>query len=88
MKFLHAILSAIGGAVALIAIGCGAWIYALGPAPMGEGLDYSHIVLDRNGHLLRAYATKEGLWRLPESADEVDPVFLKMLFAYEDKRFY
>jgi penicillin-binding protein 1C len=88
MKLWHAILSALGGAVALIAVACGAWVYSLGPAPMGEGLDYSHIVLDRNGHLLRAYATKEGRWRLPETPDEVDPLFLKMLFAYEDKRFY
>src|SRR6185312_8036222 len=88
MKLWHAILSAFGGSVALIAVGCGSWVYALGPAPMGEGLDYSHVVLDRNGHLLRAYATKEGRWRLPETPDEVDPLFLKMLFAYEDKRFY
>jgi len=88
MKLWHAILSAFGGSVALIAVGCGSWVYALGPAPMGEGHDYSHVVLDRNGHLLRAYATKEGRWRLPETPDEVDPLFLKMLFAYEDKRFY
>ena len=88
MKRWHAILSAFGGAVALIAVGCGAWVAALGPAPMGAGLDTSHIVLDRNGHLLRAYATKDGRWRLPATPDEVDPLFLKMLFAYEDKRFY
>jgi len=88
MKFRHAILSAIGGAVALIAIGCGAWVAVLGPAPMGAGLDTSHVVLDRNGHLLRAYATKDGRWRLPASVEDVDPLFLTMLFAYEDKRFY
>jgi len=85
---LHVALAAIGGAVALIAVGCGSWVYALGPAPMGEDLDYSHVVLDRNGHLLRAYATKEGRWRLPETPEAVDPLFLKMLFAYEDRRFY
>jgi len=88
MKSWHAILSAIGSAVALVAVGCGTWVYALGPAPLGQDLDYSHVVLDRQGHLLRAYATKEGRWRLPAAPDEVDPLFLKMLFAYEDKRFY
>src|SRR3569832_848164 len=87
MKLWHAILSGLGGAVALIAFGCGAWVTALGPAPMGEGLDYSHVVLDREGHLLRAYATKEGRWRLPETPAVVDPLFFTMLFAYEDKRF-
>ena len=40
------------------------------------------------GKLLRAYATTEGRWRLPASVKDVDPRFLKMLFAYEDKRFY
>ena len=82
------ILSAAGGVVALIAVGCGSWVAALGPAPLGEDLGYSHVVLDRDGHLLRAYATKDGRWRLPETPDEVDPLFLKMLLAYEDKRFY
>ncbi|HEY6026131.1 MAG TPA: penicillin-binding protein 1C, partial [Pseudolabrys sp.] len=82
------ILSAAGGVVALIAVGCGSWVAALGPAPLGEDLGYSHVVLDRDGHLLPAYATKDGRWRLPETPDEVDPLFLKMLLAYEDKRFY
>ncbi|HEX3440250.1 MAG TPA: penicillin-binding protein 1C [Pseudolabrys sp.] len=60
----------------------------LGPAPLGRDLDYSHAVLDRNGTLLRAYATKEGRWRLPATVADVDPRFLKLLFNYEDKRFY
>ena len=46
------------------------------------------MVLDRDGRLLRAYATAEGRWRLPATAKDVDPRFLKLLFAYEDKRFY
>ena len=52
------------------------------------GLDYSRIVLDRHGKLLRAYADKEGRWRLPATPSDVDPRYLRMLFAYEDKRFY
>ena len=54
----------------------------------GSELDTSHVVLDRGGKLLRAYATPEGRWRLPAKVEDVDPRFLKLLFAYEDKRFY
>ena len=54
----------------------------------GSELDTSHVVLDRDGRLLRAYATPEGRWRLPATVEDVDPRFLKLLFAYEDKRFY
>ena len=63
-------------------------VYALGPAPLGKNLEYSHVVLDREGRLLRAYATKEGRWRLPVAVKDVDPRFLRLLFVYEDKRFY
>jgi penicillin-binding protein 1C len=65
-----------------------AYVWWLGRAPLGRDLDYSHIVLDRNGVLLRAYATKDGRWRLPATVGDVDPRFLKLLFNYEDKRFY
>ena len=45
------------------------------------------VVLDRNGVLLRAFTTSDGLWRLPVTVADVDPLFLKTLFAYEDRRF-
>ncbi|MBV7395464.1 penicillin-binding protein 1C [Mameliella sediminis] len=45
-------------------------------------------VRDRNGHLLRAYTIENGLWRMDVSPDQVDPLFFRMLIAYEDKRFY
>jgi len=67
--------------------GAAAWIASLGPAPTGNGLEFSTRVVDRDGRLLRAYATAEGRWRLPVKVAEVDPRFLDMLFAYEDKRF-
>ncbi len=64
------------------------WIAALGPAPVGNGLEFSTRVVDREGRLLRAYATGEGRWRLPARIADVDPRFFDMLFAYEDKRFH
>ena len=44
-------------------------------------------VRDRNGQLLRAYTVADGLWRLGVALPEVDPDYLAMLIAYEDKRF-
>jgi penicillin-binding protein 1C len=63
------------------------WIASLGPMPLGEGLSFSTLVVDRDGKLLRPYATREGRWRLPATRDSVDPRFLDMLLAYEDRRF-
>jgi penicillin-binding protein 1C len=78
----------LAGIVCACALGAGAWwITALGPAPLGKDLAFSTRVVDRDGRLLRAYATAEGRWRLPASVADVDPRFFAMLFAYEDKRF-
>ncbi len=60
----------------------------LGPLPLGRDLTYSTLVTDRDGRLLRPFITRDGYWRLPVTSDEVDPRFLAMLIAYEDKRFY
>jgi len=87
MRRGKAILASFAGAAALAAVACAGWLYALGPAPLGKDLELSHVVLDRDGRLLRAYATKEGRWRLPAVVEDVDPRFLKLLYAYEDKRF-
>lgn len=45
-------------------------------------------VRDRNGDLLRVYTVADGRWRLGVAPGQVDPGFLDMLIAYEDKRFY
>ncbi|MEP9388760.1 penicillin-binding protein 1C [Mesorhizobium sp. KR9-304] len=58
------------------------------PAPLPEKLAVSTEVTDRDGQLLRAYATPDGRWRLATTLDQVDPQFVAMLVAYEDKRFY
>jgi len=88
MRRWRIVLAGFGVVAAAATLALGAFVYSLGPAPLGRDLDYSHVVLDRNGRLLRAYATGEGRWRLPEKPDDVDPRFLRLLFAYEDKRFY
>ena len=53
----------------------------LGPVPLGKGITYSTLVTDRDGKLLRPFITRDGYWRLPVTADEVDPRFLAMLIA-------
>jgi penicillin-binding protein 1C len=87
MRRWRSVLIGFGGAAALAALALGVFVVSLGPAPTGGDLEYSQVVLDRNGRLLRAYATGEGRWRLPAVETDVDPRFLKLLFAYEDKRF-
>jgi penicillin-binding protein 1C len=75
----------------IVVVGSGAfaaWIHSLGPVPLGEGIEFSTVVIDRNGQLLRPYATVDGRWRLPATVRDVDPRYLDLLIAYEDKRFY
>ncbi|WIM13432.1 penicillin-binding protein 1C [Enhydrobacter sp.] len=44
-------------------------------------------IVDANGRLLRAFLTADGKWRLRTTVDDVDPVYLALLKAYEDRRF-
>lgn len=50
--------------------------------------EHSVEVLDRNGALLRAYTVEDGRWRLAVQPGAVSPLYLDMLIAFEDKRFY
>jgi penicillin-binding protein 1C len=79
-------------AVSLVAVtifaAASLWVASLGPAPLGRDLSFSTMVVDRHGQLLRPYTNDEGRWRLPATREAVDPRFLAMLLAYEDKRFH
>ncbi|MBK8636787.1 MAG: penicillin-binding protein 1C [Chromatiaceae bacterium] len=48
----------------------------------------SPLVLDRHGRLLRAFTVADGRWRLPVTLAEVDPLFIRILLACEDRRFH
>ena len=61
---------------------------AAGALDLAAASQGSRIVVDRNGRLLRAFTTPDGRWRLPVRAGDVDPRFIAMLIAYEDRRFY
>src|SRR5258708_5084513 len=43
--------------------------------------------LDATGRLLRPFTTADGKGRLKTTVDDVDPVYLALLKAYEDRRF-
>jgi penicillin-binding protein 1C len=58
------------------------------PPPLNAQSTTSAEVLDRDGQLLRAFATPDGYWRLKTNLDQVDKNFVDMLVAYEDKRFW
>jgi penicillin-binding protein 1C len=83
-------------AAAISAIAClilggafAAWAVALGPLPLDKARQVSTTIVDRNGKLLRAYAMADGRWRLPvDAGSAIDPGYLKLLLAYEDRRFY
>jgi len=75
--------------VSAAALAVGTWIISLGPLPLEQARQVSTAIVDRNGKLLRAYAMADGRWRLPVDARTgVDPGYLKLLLAYEDRRFY
>jgi penicillin-binding protein 1C len=55
---------------------------------LAQAREVSTTIVDRSGKLLRAYAMGDGRWRLPVDARaNVDPTYLKLLLAYEDRRF-
>jgi penicillin-binding protein 1C len=71
-----------------VVVATGIWVASLGPLPLAQAQQVSTSVVDRNGKLLRAYAMADGRWRLPVDARTgVDPGYLKLLLAYEDRRF-
>ncbi|KAA5604824.1 penicillin-binding protein 1C [Roseospira marina] len=44
-------------------------------------------VTDRTGVVLRAFLSPDETWRLPTTRDDVDPLYIRMLMAFEDARF-
>ncbi|SFB27109.1 penicillin-binding protein 1C [Rhizobium sp. NFR07] len=64
------------------------WADRAYPPPLENATTVSREVLDSDGELLRAFATPQGRWRLKTDVEDVDPRFLDMLIAYEDRRFY
>ncbi len=62
------------------------WVAATELPPLA--LETSVEVLARDGDLLRAFTVADGRWRLGVDPERVDPGYLAMLIAYEDRRFH
>jgi penicillin-binding protein 1C len=82
-----------GVALALISSAAAYGVYRktlhdIGPLPLEATQTQSVTVVDREDRLLRAFTTADGQWRLPLDPKDVDAHYLKMLFAFEDQRFY
>lgn len=88
-------IAAMSGVAAALVVSGTLFVYAgiaavtatLPPAPNVATLPVSAEVVDRSGQLLRPFTTADGLWRLPVTPAEVDPGFIQMLVAYEDRHF-
>ncbi|MGQ0567146.1 MAG: penicillin-binding protein 1C [Gemmobacter sp.] len=63
-----------------------AWIEATVLPPLD--IETSVEVTARDGRLLRAYTVADGRWRMAVELADVDPDYVAMLVAYEDKRFW
>jgi len=57
------------------------------PPDLSRAQHYSSLVLDAQGQLLRGFTTADDSWRLPLRPAAVDPLYLTMLTAYEDRWF-
>ena len=82
------VVAVVAVVLVLVSSAFAAWVYSLGPLPLEQARKVSTTIVDRNGKLLRAYAMGDGRWRLPVDARAgVDPTYIKLLLAYEDRRF-
>ena len=82
--------AALGAAAVALAAGGALWAADALDRAFPPPLDpppLSAEVVDRDGLLLRAFATPEGRWRMDVGLEDIDGAFLDMLVAYEDRRF-
>lgn len=61
---------------------------AMFPPDLARLRTVSHEVLAANGQAMRLFPVENGRLRRHVTLDQVDPLFINMLIAYEDKRFY
>jgi penicillin-binding protein 1C len=59
----------------------------LAPPDLSRYHDLSMVVRDRAGEPLRIFASQDEQWRIAATPGEVEPRYLELLIAYEDKRF-
>jgi len=58
------------------------------PISMQKVQDSSKVVLSSNGKWLYTSLNKQQKWRFRANLKNIDPLYIKMLLAFEDKRYY
>jgi penicillin-binding protein 1C len=86
MRGRRLLLVAAACSLSLLALAIG--LDRLFPLDLDRLRHVSVLVEDSDGRLLRPFTAVDGAWRLPVTVKDVDPRFLQMLVAYEDRRFY
>jgi penicillin-binding protein 1C len=87
-SWLRATLVTFAGVLLVTFTAAGIAMHTVEPAPIAAAEAMSVTVLDRQDRLLRAFTTSGGRWRLPIEPGEVDARYLRLLTAFEDRRFY
>ena len=77
----------LAAAAVLLTTALAALYFVLPPPSLDRSRSLSVLVLARDGSILRGFLTPDGKWRLPTRADNVDPLYLHMLVAAEDRHF-
>ena len=77
---------------AAIVLGALALLFALDrlfPPPLPRhGADGALVVLADDGTPLRTYPSRDGVWRVPVTLDDVSPLYVQALVGYEDRAFW
>ena len=64
------------------------WLLLPKPELLPPGAEFSHTVLDREGHVLSLSLTCDGKYRLPVTLEELSPELLNATLEMEDRRFF
>lgn len=73
----------------LLLMGAGLWtLDKLHPVTPLFAIAPSQVVLDREGEVLRHYATKEGIFRHEADLQQLSAEYLALLLLYEDRHFF
>ena len=74
---------------AILLVGIGYLIFFIqSPVETHRLTDLSRTISSSNGSTLELRLNSKGYWRQKVELEEIDPLLIKMLIAYEDKRFY
>lgn len=79
----------LGLLIAIAVVGLTAALWIVGPLP--ESLfayDYSTVVVDEHGQILRVFLNQYQQWVLPDDGREIPDKLKTAVIQYEDKRFY